>query len=311
MTYLERVKPTYIENWPAALCRLSFAQVDIPLSLAEARAVGFHIMEFGEGFVPITIAQQAQKEAAYEWTHRSMAGFLSGADPGPRAEMPDTTPDQAWVMDQRALYAAVHARAVTALSKFPKGAIVRLGSRSPKDAWSWIQDGAKLVVGDDPLKHIIGCSERMYEDLTLALNSGYAPHIFVREWIDIPKWAEFRCFLRNKRLAGVSQYYYHQYFPELDTNHDLVNHWLRYYVNNFIGPACADFPEVIFDVAALINRRETEIGTEVNVEFKLVEINPFFEMTDPCLFDWRGGGDFDETFRFLSPDKKTQSVQIY
>ena len=46
------------------------------------------------------------------------------------------------------------------------------------------------------------------------------------------------------------------------------------------------------------------------VEVELIEINPFFEMTDPCLFDWRGGGDFDRTFRYKSLDKKVISVPL-
>ncbi len=311
MNYFDRVKPTYIENWPSALCRLSFAQVDIQLTLAEARALGFHIAEFGEGFVPITKEQQAQKEAVYAWTHRSMLSFKTGIDPGPKVEMPDTTPDPLWVVAQQELYLGVNNRATEALTKFPKGAIVRLGSRSPKDAWSWDDGSIKLMPGDDPFKHITNCSERMYEDLSLALLNDYQPHVFVRQWMEIPKWSEFRCFLRNKRLAGVSQYYYHQHFDELEKHHDLINYWLRYWYNNYIGPACTDFESVIFDVAAIINKRKSKLGMEVSVEFKLVEINPFFEMTDPCLFDWRGDGDFDETFRFLSSDKKIISVPIY
>lgn len=310
MNYLDIVKPTYIENWSPALCRLSFAQIDIPLTLAETRAIGFHIIEFGDNFIPITAEQQAQLEAAYQWSHRSVANLLTGTDIGPKVEMPDITPDQPWVISQHELYKNVKDRVAEALTKFPKGAIIRLGSRSPKDAWSWNRN-AKLMAGDDPFKHIINCSERMSDDLSLALKNNYTPHIFVREWMDIPEWAEFRCFLKKGRLAGVSQYHYHQHFKELEKNYELISHWLRYYTNNYVNPACADFESIIFDVAAIINRRESDLGTETSIQFKLIEINPFFEMTDPCLFDWRKGGDFDETFRFLTPDKKTTSIPIY
>jgi len=31
-------------------------------------------------------------------------------------------------------------------------------------------------------------------------------------------------------------------------------------------------------------------------EVKLLEVNPFFEMTDPCMFAWKDG--FDGSFRF-------------
>ncbi|HEX8558042.1 MAG TPA: hypothetical protein VF668_08080 [Pyrinomonadaceae bacterium] len=38
-THFDKVRPTYIENWSAALAQLSIPQTDIPLSLAEARAL--------------------------------------------------------------------------------------------------------------------------------------------------------------------------------------------------------------------------------------------------------------------------------
>ncbi len=49
--YFDMVRPTYIEAWPAGLARLSIAQADVPLTLAEARDLGTNIVEFGEGFV--------------------------------------------------------------------------------------------------------------------------------------------------------------------------------------------------------------------------------------------------------------------
>jgi len=52
--------------------------------------------------------------------------------------------------------------------------------------------------------------------------------------------------------------------------------------------------DVVFDVFV----KSRTVGNETVHETKLVEINPFSETTDPALFDWRGGGDFDGSVRF-------------
>ena len=41
----EKVKATFLENWPAALKLLSIDQVDVPLTLAETAALGSTIRE--------------------------------------------------------------------------------------------------------------------------------------------------------------------------------------------------------------------------------------------------------------------------
>ena len=48
--YFARVRPTYIENWSAALRMLSIPQIDIPLTLEEARALGLINKEFRQWF---------------------------------------------------------------------------------------------------------------------------------------------------------------------------------------------------------------------------------------------------------------------
>ena len=107
MNYFELVKPTYIENWPNALCSLSLAQVDVPLTLDEAKALGTNIMEYGETFG-----------------------------------------------DAMADISDIRERVAAELVKFPKGAFIRLGSRSPKDSWLGNREGFKVRADDgkDPLR---------------------------------------------------------------------------------------------------------------------------------------------------------------
>src|ERR1700735_4576591 len=101
--YFDDVSPTYIENWPGALCSLSIAQADVPMTLEEAAALGRNIIDFGDAF---------------------------GAGPHNIDSLRERT------------------RA--AVSRFPFGAFIRLGSRSPKDSWAWHRapSGPKILASD-------------------------------------------------------------------------------------------------------------------------------------------------------------------
>lgn len=300
LSYWDMARPTYIENWPQALCRLSIAQADVPLSLGEARALGTNIAEFGEGFVPLTPEQEAQQERAVQscTDHANAMKALAKT-------LPDLEPMP--VIDWRpGDISGVRSRVAAAVARFPKGAFVRLGSRSPKDAWSWRgpQPGRILPGGGDPLRYLLDCSERVSDDLQLALANGYAPHVFVREWVDIPAWAEFRCFMRGRRLVGVSQYQPRVAYPEVERERSLITWGVGLFFEHF--RAASHLDDVVFDVFVKVRVKHNE----GDIEVRLLEINPFGEFTDPCLFDHRGGGDFDRTFRYVGPDGRVRKTSL-
>jgi hypothetical protein len=132
----------------------------------------------------------------------------------------------------------------------------------------------------------------MSDDLHLAIANDYAPHIFVREWIDIPKWAEFRCFMRGRKLAGISQYFYRDgAMPAILDDPGMIPWGIGQFFPEFRDGCHLD--DVVFDVYL---RRYGHRGG--NVEVKLLEINPYCEYTDPCLFDWRRPEMFDGRFLY-------------
>lgn len=192
----------------------------------------------------------------------------------------------------------VRARVAEAVTHFPAGAFVRLGSRSPKDSWSWHREGGpRILPGEDPLRHLLDVSERAAEDLQLALENGYPPHVWVRQWVDIPPWAELRLFMKGRRLVGVSQYLYRHRSDDLDREQDIVRWGLKQFFTQLREASHLD--DAIFDVFPKLIRR----GNEGVIEFMLIEVNPFCTMTDPCLFTWNGEGrDLDGTFRYVRKD---------
>jgi len=185
------------------------------------------------------------------------------------------------------------------ITKFPDGCFVRLGSRSPKDSWLAHKKGLRITTGEEAWKMLTDVSERVMEDLLLAIDNSYSPWIFLRQWLHIPKWAEFRCFMQNRQLVGISQYHH----LEDETFSDLVARAgsFEWTIKQFFPAfsAACHLDSVVFDV--FVKGREMRKNRWI-WEVKLLEINPFFEMTDPCLFDWRK--PFDGSFRFAKKENE-------
>jgi hypothetical protein len=248
MFYPEKVFPTYLENWPDALRKLSIPQIDIPLSLGEGRALGSHIWHFKQWF-----------------------GHPSPIDD-------------------------IITKIKAALLHFPEGAFVRLGSRSGKDSYYAKKYGLKIVHVDTAIKILTQASERVAFDLRLALQHHYPPHIFVRQWIEIPKWAEFRCFMKQRKLIGISQYDCKNlgYCPEIAVNAAQIELAIKSFFEKF--KVASHLHDIVFDVFVIMPTHEISHPWKI----KLLEINPFFSKTEAGLFHWHNGGDFDGSFRFFA-----------
>jgi len=158
--YFARVRPTYIENWPPALHALSVPHRDLPLTLAEARALGGRNPAF--------------RDRTGAARYQSVDGLAE--------------------------------RLAAALRLYPEGAFVRLGSRSGKDSTYAARHGLRVNNAAAALALLTEDSARIAFDLRMALRFNYPPHVFVRRWLDIPAWAEFRCFMKSRQLVGISQY---------------------------------------------------------------------------------------------------------
>lgn len=167
--------------------------------------------------------------------------------------------------------------------QFPNGAFVRLGSRSPKDSYLIYDSSPKVTTGEEAINLICGNSERIYDDLKLAQLMEYQPSIFIREYIDIPKWTEFRCFVKNNEMISISQYnYYDGCLDEIVKNCDVIEWAIRYWFNNYFK-SINHLPNVVVDVFV---KPQVYGQSQVSWGVKLLEINPFYPMTDPCLFKW-------------------------
>jgi hypothetical protein len=169
-------------------------------------------------------------------------------------------------------------------------AFVRTGSRSPKDN--------PIIMGMDlrPIPvycgwqamEAVGYSERVYLDLGDARRAGYRPHLCVRRFIDIDPDKEFRCFIEDGVIVGITQYYLEDVDAGWIKRHAaLIERTLHDYLDALIIPL-AGMPSLTCDIALDREFRPT-----------LIEINPPVSggNTYPGLF---GGCEFDGSFKFCS-----------
>ncbi|MFX1452836.1 MAG: hypothetical protein ACFFCM_18510 [Promethearchaeota archaeon] len=136
--------------------------------------------------------------------------------------------------------------------------------------------GLKVISGKEAMELLLD-SQRVYDDLINALQfskkKGFTQKIFVREWIDIPIDMEFRGFVHKKNLNAISQYYHYLLFPNLPKQIPIIEKRIKAFYNSIKNKITLD--SFIIDFAVLKDR------------VILIEFNPFFLGTDPCLFSWK------------------------
>lgn len=101
----------------------------------------------------------------------------------------------------------------------------------------------------------------------------------VREWVDIDQDMEFRGFCHNGQLTALSQYHHLVYFPRLQTMKEHIERTIRHFFDTQVAPLITQqkLPNCIVDFALS--------GPEYSRVW-VIELNPFLETTDGCLFSW-------------------------
>lgn len=154
---------------------------------------------------------------------------------------------------------------------------VRLGSRSPKDIDTMKYSTFISMLCD---------SGRVLEDLMLCSKVNYNPYIFLRKNIRMEKRNEFRCFVKDNKLVGISQYFYRDRYYHIDDDNvrehiiDGAERLLQKIIDKI------NLKDFVFDI---YYRRDKDLPL-------LIELNPWSDWTDSCLFDW--ATDNFENFEF-------------
>lgn len=170
----------------------------------------------------------------------------------------------------------------------------KLISRSPKDSLADFNNHGKPKSLDSisGAVHAMLNSMRCFEDLVL-LRYLDNSSIIIRPYIEFEPYEEWRVYIKDKKIVGVSQYYYQSEFPELTTEAVIsTDIEIRKMINNIVIPNMT-LSDYIADIIVGRDGRPTVV----------LETNPY-GLSDPCLFGnynsfdgttiWNNGGKIDK-----------------
>lgn len=152
-------------------------------------------------------------------------------------------------------------------------------TRSPKDFIS----NCRVQYAVDILSCILG-SERVFEDLCL-LKYIDKCYLILRPFIHIEKRNEFRVFIYDGEINGISQYFYNETFNYTEQELEDIERTITTFVQGVVIP---NVPRSNLVCDVLVNTGGKLV--------KLIELNPYW-MSDPCLFG--AYSQLDGSFKIL------------
>ena len=133
----------------------------------------------------------------------------------------------------------------------------------------------RVQSGDEILK-LFERSHRVVSDLQKATDAGKGSVIVLRQFTLCLPEDEFRCFVHQGKLTGISQYCYSLLFPTVVKNKAHIEELIRELFQSFPFP----FESFVCDVVIVGNERA-----------EIIEINPWIADTGALLFSWKDERD--------------------
>ncbi|XP_005252695.1 translation initiation factor eIF2 assembly protein isoform X1 [Homo sapiens] len=113
--------------------------------------------------------------------------------------------------------------------------------------------------------------------------------LVLRKWCELIPGAEFRCFVKENKLIGISQRDYTQYYDHISKQKEEIRRCIQDFFKKHIQYKFLD-EDFVFD-----------IYRDSRGKVWLIDFNPFGEVTDSLLFTWEElisennlNGDFSE-----------------
>jgi hypothetical protein len=165
-----------------------------------------------------------------------------------------------------------------------QGVFVRLSTRSPKDCLlkpasgnlgpvrGPVQDAARTIL------QMICSSNRVAEDLNAICEEGSEmPCLVVRPWVQLMPWSEVRVFVCGGQVTCASQYapYADYGLDLLQREQQLISFVMKSVLSNFPTSFTA-----VIDIGLCGDAETAEL------QWKVIELNPFHRSTSGCLFSW-------------------------
>ncbi len=176
----------------------------------------------------------------------------------------------------------------TILETFPSadGVLPKLNWSAPRDA-TWINEGSMRCKTPGDVYLLLKSSDFCTHDVlyeSLQQCRDYQPRIpspqlqlVLRKWCNLNPSMEFRCFVRNHELVGISQRQHSVHYPHLgedrDRLFDLIHDFFEDYVlRRYAG---GTIPNYVWDV--FVDKKDRAW---------VVDFNPWSKVTDSLLYEW-------------------------
>ncbi len=143
----------------------------------------------------------------------------------------------------------------------------KLITRSPKD---YLDGGYKLSSVKE-MTNALCSSMRTFEDMCVLRRIPEKAKLVVRPFINIPKEKEFRVFIKDYKINGITQYHWDRKSEWINENSYFIEKSIRVFVESNIIP---NIKKSDFVLDLFFNNSDYP---------KLIEINPY-GLSDPCMF---------------------------
>ncbi|KAI8580275.1 hypothetical protein K450DRAFT_237687 [Umbelopsis ramanniana AG] len=187
-----------------------------------------------------------------------------------------------------------------AVAEYEGAIFPKLNWSSPRDAaWITATQSLKCTNAFD-IYLLLKSSDFINYDLSHAYDectdgqhydSDQSYELVLRKWYDLHPSMEFRCFVRNREIIGISQRDINYYEFLADMKDELETTIHEFFEDRVRDQFESD--NYVFDVYVLQNRRTV----------KLVDFNPFSPTTDGLLYEWA------ELYQ-ISPDDNNADIRI-
>eukprot|EP01112_Ceratiomyxa_fruticulosa_P017136 TRINITY_DN5282_c0_g2_i1.p1 TRINITY_DN5282_c0_g2~~TRINITY_DN5282_c0_g2_i1.p1 ORF type:complete len:357 (-),score=78.99 TRINITY_DN5282_c0_g2_i1:90-1160(-) len=181
--------------------------------------------------------------------------------------------------------------------------------REENDKIIALLEAGTLVLKLENAKQVLqmfSISERISQDMKLALAhpARFKENFVVRKWVDLDPSLEFRGFVNNNKLNALSQYNHLGFFQHIVDQKDLiVKEITEFFYEKALPRLEGKYKKYIIDFALVKEGDKYKIW--------VIELNPFLETTDSCLFSWGRERDLLENgpFEFRYRTQKTGGVK--
>lgn len=162
-----------------------------------------------------------------------------------------------------------------------KELFVKLETRSPKD---YLQKYPKeefepVVNASDIVSALMG-SMRTFEDLVFLTVLKDIVKIYIRPFVDTYKPFEWRAFVKDGELIGVSQQFYNNFYDYKESYLEVAKKSIRKFMNEVCIPniKVKDFVADLY-----VDCSKLWVGGSDFYRVSIIETNPY-GLSDPCLF---------------------------